>query len=261
MRRTRLNGFPAEVPEYIRSRFESADIYDSSSSPEARVYFIDADGGYFLKRAKRRTLEREVKLTHYFNLIGLGANVISYTTGAYDWMLTERVIGEDCTHRTYLEDPMRLSALLGERLRELHSTPCELCPVKNRTEEYLAAVLENYRTENYDTSQFPDSFGYRTADEAYAALKDGMAGLRSDVLIHGDFCLPNIMLDNWKPTGYIDVGCGGIGDRHIDLFWGTWTLWFNLKTDKYTARFLDAYGRDKVDHDLIRTVAAAEVFG
>ncbi len=261
MRRTRLNGFPTEVPENIRRRFEAADIYDSSCSPEARVYFIDADCGYFLKRGAHKTLEREVKLTHYFNLIGLGARVLSYTTDRYDWMLTERVMGEDCTHRTYLEDPMRLSALLGERLRELHSTPYELCPIKNRTEEYLKTVLENYRTGNYDTSQFPDSFGYRSADEAYAALKDGMAGLRSDVLIHGDFCLPNVMLDNWKPTGYIDVGNGGVGDRHIDLFWGTWTLWFNLKTDKYTARFLDAYGRDKIDPELIRTVAAAEVFG
>jgi kanamycin kinase len=29
----------------------------------------------------------------------------------------------------------------------------------------------------------------------------------------------------------------------------------------YRGRFFDAYGRDKVDEDLIRVVAAAEVFG
>ena len=85
--------------------------------------------------------------------------------------------------------------------------------------------------------------------------------MRRDVLIHGDYCLPNIMLDHWRFSGFIDLGFDGIGDRHIDLFWGTWTLWFNLKTDKYRDRFYDAYGRDCIDSEQIRVVAAAEVFG
>ena len=85
--------------------------------------------------------------------------------------------------------------------------------------------------------------------------------LQSKVLLHGDYCLPNIIFDNWKFSGFIDVGNGGVGDRHIDLFWGVWTLWFNLKTNKYQERFLDAYGRDKADETALKIVAAAEVFG
>ena len=85
--------------------------------------------------------------------------------------------------------------------------------------------------------------------------------LKSDTLLHGDYCLPNIMLENWRFTGFIDLGRGGIGDRHIDLFWGAWTLEFNLHTDKYGSRFLDAYGRDRVEEEMLRVVAAAEVFG
>ena len=73
--------------------------------------------------------------------------------------------------------------------------------------------------------------------------------------------MPNIILDNWKFSGFIDLDCAGVGDRHIDLFWGTCTLWFNLKTNQYYDRFLDAYGRDKVDEELFKVVAAAEVFG
>jgi kanamycin kinase len=45
------------------------------------------------------------------------------------------------------------------------------------------------------------------------------------------------------------------------LFWGAWTLFFNLKTDQYRQRFIDCYGRDKVDDELLRVVAACEVFG
>jgi carboxyl-terminal processing protease len=54
------------------------------------------------------------------------------------------------------------------------------------------------------------------------------------------------------------VGGGGVGDRHVDLFWGSWTLNFNLKTDKYCQRFLDAYGREHFEPEMLRTIAAIE---
>jgi kanamycin kinase len=79
--------------------------------------------------------------------------------------------------------------------------------------------------------------------------------------LHGDYCLPNVLLDDWRFGAFIDVGNGGVGDRHIDLFWGVWTLAFNLTTDRYRDRFLDAYGRDRADEQLLPIIAAAEVFG
>ena len=69
------------------------------------------------------------------------------------------------------------------------------------------------------------------------------------------------MLDDWRFSGFIDLGNGGVGDKHIDLFWGAWTLNFNLKTDKYRNRFLDAYGRSDIEEEIFRVIAAAEVFG
>jgi kanamycin kinase len=122
-------------------------------------------------------------------------------------------------------------------------------------------VERNYRTGNYDKSAFPDSFGYANADDAYAVFKSGKDSLLGEVLIHGDYCLPNLMLASWRFSGFIDLGNSGVGDRHIDLFWGAWTLKFNLGTDAYRNRFLDAYGRDKVIEEKLRVIAAAEVFG
>ena len=92
-------------------------------------------------------------------------------------------------------------------------------------------------------------------------IKKYGSALKNDTLIHGDYCLPNVMLDNWKFSAFIDVGNGGVGDKHIDLFWGVWTLWYNLKTHEYGDRFLDAYGGQNFDRDMLRVVAAYEVFG
>ena len=237
-------------------------MYDSSCSPEARVYFIEKDMGAYLKSSALGTLKREAEMTEYFHKKGIGAEVLYYgSDGERDWLMTSRVRGEDLTDALYLSDPKRLSEILGQKLRELHESDFSGCPVQNRTKEYLSLAEENYRTGNYDKSAFPDSFGYRSADEAYRVLTEGKKLLRNDTLIHGDYCLPNVMLDNWRFTGFIDLGNGGVGDRHIDLFWGAWTLWFNLKTNAYRNRFFDAYGRDKIEQDTLKIVAAAEVFG
>lgn len=261
MKRTLVQGLPQETPAEIRAFANGADIYDSSCSPDARVWLIDRDKGYYLKKYRAGALAREAEMTAYFHQKGLGAEVLSYRTDAYDWLLCASVAGEDCTHQEYLDDPKRLCDTVATQLRALHEIDFSDCPVKDRTGEFLHLAEENYRTGNFDPSHFPDSFGYRSAEEAYAVLTAGKASLRRDVLIHGDYCLPNIMLDHWRFSGFIDLGFAGIGDRHIDLFWGTWTLWFNLKTDKYRDRFYDAYGRDCIDPERIRVVAAAEVFG
>ena len=262
MKRTLIDNFdPSTLPESAARLARGAKVYDSSCSPEAKVYFIDRDDGYYLKCARCESLSREAEMDGYFHSLGLGAEVVDYLTADRDYLLTRRVIGEDCTHAEYLSRPERLAELLGTELRKLHEIRYTGCPVFDRTGEYLETVEQNFNSGNYDKSSFPDSFGYSCAQEAYAVLKDGRDGLRSNVLIHGDFCLPNVILKDGKLSGYIDLGGAGVGDRHIDLFWGAWTLWFNLKTDKYRERFYDAYGRDKIDKELIRVVAAAEVFG
>ena len=183
------------------------------------------------------------------------------TDSDYDFLLTRAIIGEDCTHTDYLSAHTRLARTTGALLRALHETTPKFCPVTDRVGEYLALAKANYESGNYDKSNFPDSFGYRSAEEAYAVLEAGKHLLKSDTLIHGDYCLPNIILTDWRLSAFIDVGNGGIGDRHIDLFWGAWTLWFNLKTNAYRDTFLDSYGRDKINEDALRVVAAAEVFG
>ena len=261
MKRTPIHVDLSVFPDSLRPIVEGADLYDSSCSPEARVLFINRDLGYFLKKAPAGSLKKEADLTRYFHKKGLAAPVLSYVCDEYDWLLTQRVLGEDLTHKLYLDDPKRLCDVWAEQLRQLHETDASDCPVKDRTAEYLALAHSNYRTGKHDLSLFPDGWGFASAEQAFGQLQKNEHMLKSNVLIHGDYCLPNVIFDDWRFSGYIDLGNGGVGDRHIDVFWGVWTLNFNLKTDKYTARFLDAYGRDAVSTDLLRTVAAAEVFG
>lgn len=261
MKRTPAVIDPKDFPEELCELLKEAKAYDSSSSMEARVYFIDKGAGCFMKVGEKGTLEREALMDNYFNSLGIGAPVLNYLSSDKDYLLTEMVSGEDLTDGIYLSDGKWLAEKMGEVLRQLHEMRPIGCPVKDRVSEYLGLAEKNFRSGEYDNSAFPDSFGYRSAEEAYAFLKENEKILKSDTLIHGDFCLPNIIFKDKRLSGYIDLGNAGIGDRHIDIFWGAWTLFFNLRTDEFTDRFLDAYGRDRIDNLALRTVAAAEVFG
>ncbi len=261
MKRNRIVPMLEEYPSEFHTLMLGADVYDSSCSEEARVIFIDRDEGYFLKSAPRGALKNEADMTAFFHRLGLGAEVLHYVSQDRDWLLSARVKGEDCTWRPYLDDPKRLCDTTATLLRQLHETDFSDCPVPDHSKRYFETAARNYREGKYDTSLFPDNWGYATAEEAWAVVSENRAVLRADTLLHGDYCLPNIMLDDWKFSGFIDLGNGGVGDRHVDLFWGAWTLYFNLKTDRYRDRFLDAYGRDRVEPDMLRVIAAFEVFG
>ena len=254
MKRTKICLTADSFPDRFASYLKDSDIYDSSCSPAAKVIFIDKDGGYYLKSSGKGSLEREAILDGYFHKKGLGARVVDYFSDEMDWLLTERVAGEDCTYAEYLDDPRRLCDTIATLLRELHELKIADCPIEH-TSKYLETVDRNYKNGAFDSD-----FWSGTAEEAYKIVCEHKHLFKTDTLLHGDYCLPNIMLDNWKFSGFIDLGNGGIGDRHVDIFWGVWTLNFNLKTDKYRERFLDAYGRDKIDAEMLRAISAAEAF-
>ena len=261
MKRTLIDVKNMLFPTPFWHFLQNARVYDSSCSPEARVYYIEKDGGYYLKAAPKGTLAREAEMTRYFHSKGLGAQVLDYLSEGQDWLLTARVAGEDCTNADYLAEPRRLCDLLAHLLRELHETDHVGCPVPDRMTEYFGTAEKNYHEGVFDASYLPEHLRSLTADEAYRLVDENRYRFKSDTLLHGDYCLPNIMLDGWRFSGFIDVDHSGVGDRHIDLYWGVWTLAFNLKTPRYGARFLDAYGRDAVEPELLDVVAAAETFG
>lgn len=248
------------VPEIFHSLMRSCPVFDSSCSAAARVYYIEKEGGLFLKSAEAGSLRAEAELDAFFCSLGLGPEVLEYRTEGNDWLLTRRVPGEDCTHPEYLAQPERLAETMAQMLWDLHHRDAARCPVQNHTARYLRRARDNHAAGRYDMDLFPDNWGYRSPEEAWAVVEANAGCLKTDTLLHGDYCLPNVLLDNWKPTGFIDLGGAGVGDKHVDLFWGKWTLNFNLKTDKYCNRFLDAYGRENFEEEMLRVVAALEVF-
>lgn len=213
-----LGDFPKEL-HYI---FKDAKVYDSSSNPTMTVLYSDL--GYYVKIAEKDKLKKEAEMARLFEKMGMGAEVVSYISDDKDYMVTRSAKGEDAL--AFLDDPKKLCEVLAEAMKYLHSRPIKDVPIS-------------------------------LCMETYANTEKGSC-LKQDTFIHGDFCLPNVMLDNGEFSSFIDVGLAGIGDRHIDIYWVLWSLNYNLGTDKYTDHFLELYGRENVDMDVLKIVESVE---
>ena len=251
-----ITTFPDEIKPYING----AEIFDATFSDHAKTYYIDRNGGYFLKVAPKTKLEHQAKMMDYFHGKSVTARVCAFVQDdGNDYLLMERVKGESCLAEKYLREPEKLAVVIGESLRYLHDISPDGCPKKNITSSMIPLAHEKYKNNDCDPWML-EYADFNAPEEGYDFLCKNEYKLVEDVHLHGDACLPNIMLDDFKFSGFIDFEGGGTGDRHFDLLWAIWSLQHNLGTNDYKDKLLDAYGRDKFDIDRYRLCLALQAF-
>ncbi len=95
----------------------------------------------------------------------------------------------------------------------------------------------------WEPAQFAQEFG-RILKALHSADATGCpfgVKRRGSVLVHGDYCLPNVLVSDGKLSGLVDVGRAGFGNPELDLAAGVWTLQYNFGPG-FARGFLDAYG-------------------
>lgn len=212
-----------------------------------------------MKISPKGTLTDDALMTDYFFSKGLSARVCVYISDERDYLITEKIEGEDGISQKYLDNPEKLCDVFAESLRMLHEVDFTDCSRKNRMQEMYDQAIKNYKINNCDTLLLEQA-GIKSMEDGFRLMYEHMPMISSDVLIHGDYCLPNILLKDFRFAGFIDVGLGGVGDRHYDLYWGLWTLNHNLPALDMKERFFDAYGRDKIDMDRFRLCCIFSAF-
>jgi kanamycin kinase len=245
--------FPCE----IRYLFENAAVYDSSCSKDATVYYLDS--GYYIKIDKSSSLAAEAKMCKIFHNAGLGVEVVAYVCGDKDYLVTRAADGDDLTH--FLDYPEKLCKLLADALRNLHSQPIAGIPVSAGYARYMEAAVKSISDGCFDDHVLINRYMIMSKEEAFKIIQKHKHALLADTLVHGDACLPNIIQCNGKFSAFIDLNLAGIGNKHTDIYWALWSLQYNLKTEDYTDMFLDMYGRNNFNEEMLKVIAAYEFFG
>ena len=124
-----------------------------------------------------------------------------------------------CAER-YMKTPIKQVELLAETLQQLWSIPIENCPCNWSLEKRLQLAATNVASGSVDvTNTQPNTYGnsgFKNPEELLGWLMNNKP-TETAVISHGDFCLPNIFVDNDKLTGLIDLGRAGTSDKWHDI--------------------------------------------
>jgi len=245
-----VSDYPAELHPYLTG----GRFWETTSNPATPVLFCDS--GFYIKQGGKGELARESAMDILFAQRGIGPAVELYLSGERDYLVTRAVQGQSLLHDR--DDPKRLCEALAGALRLLHDQSTADVPVSTAHQYYLDTMVKPVPVHLNPRMQL-ERFPVSSPEEGWALVQAQREQLCADTLIHGDACLPNIFLDQWQFSAFIDCAQAGLGNRHCDLYWALWSLQFNLKTGQYSDCFLDAYGLEGIEPELIRMVAAMEM--
>ena len=238
---------PSEIIKWIGS----AAVYESSGHSSAKTLYIDHDDGAYLKIADHGFLHRAYVMQGFFHQHHLSSPVLDYISSDRDYLLIASVKGEDGTSKKHISNPKKLSDIFARSLRFLHDTDISNCPIEDKIGE-LIKLSETASFSKRHLDGISEYIGMVDSEKAANEIAQKSKLLKCDVLIHGDYCLPNVLYNDWNLEGFIDLADSGAGDRHYDLAMGLWTLYRNFKTYEYGWRFLDTYGWGNIDEERLR---------
>ena len=137
-----------------------------------------------------------------------------------NYLLMSRAPGVMSCDESILNNQELVTELLAKGLKKLWTVDISDCPMRWDLPVKLAAAKHNIENGGVDLDNVePETFGEGGFKDPQALL-DWLTEHQpplEPVLSHGDFCLPNIFVQDGDVSGYIDLGKTGIADKWQDI--------------------------------------------
>ena len=136
------------------------------------------------------------------------------------YLLMTKVPGEMACADKFLKDPDQLTTILVAGLHALWQVDINSCPCNWNLERKLQKAKYAVANNLVDIEDAePDTFGENGFENPNHLLEWLLSNKPEEELVfsHGDFCLPNILIENGEVSGYIDLGRTGISDKWQDI--------------------------------------------
>jgi aminoglycoside 3'-phosphotransferase II len=162
----------------------------------------------------------------------------------YCWLVVDCLPGEDAARSC--DSPAVKTYQLAKALRAIHALDPNACPFDETLTVKLERAADRMKANDVNTDDFDDENRGKTAAELFGEMERLRPTTEDIVVVHGDACLPNIMLDDGRFSGFIDCGRLGRSDRYQDLALACRSIATNLGSE-WVGAFLRAYGITNID--------------
>lgn len=137
-----------------------------------------------------------------------------------NYLLMSKIKGDMLCSSKFLRNPKLLLKLLAEGLHMLWSVDITHCPIAITLEDKLSMAEVRVLSDLCDMKNAePETYG----ENGFISPKHLLEWLKSNkpveklVFSHGDYGLPNIFGHRNRVSGFIDLGRGGVSDKHQDI--------------------------------------------
>lgn len=197
------------------------------------------------------SMRREIELLKWLEgKLPVPKVLLFFSDIEYEYFLMTEVKGIHSCDPSFGSDLPKLVRLLAKGLRMIHSIDIKNCPFDQRLDVKLKEA--EYRAVNglVDEDDFDDIRQGRKAVDLFHELLVAKPAKEDLVFTHGDYCLPNIIINNGDISGFIDWGRGGIADRYQDLALAARSLAYNFDA-KWIPLLFKEYGIYNTDYSKI----------
>lgn len=210
---------------------------DSIGCSGARIFLFDND--LVLKTEnKREDNDAEYEMmkwmgerSHDVEGVNVPQVIRYYNNGEKTYLLMTRLQGKMACDAEFIKDSKQMVIRLAKALKALWKIDISTCKRKRDLEYKLANARIRINRNLVDIEDAePETFG-PGGFECPMALYEYLVNHRPEeepVFIHGDFCLPNVFINEDETYGYLDLGNAGIGDKWNDIALALRSLRHNL---------------------------------
>lgn len=207
---------PNIISNYIaRKDFQT----DSIGKSDARVYVFE---DIVLKMQPiSEESENELQMMRWLNgKISVPSIIEHICESGFSYLIMTKCTGQMSCAERYMKNPIEQAELIAGALHQVWNIPTEDCPCNWSIEKRLQQASKNVISGNVNVADAqPNTFGsngFKSPEHLLNWLIDNKP-TEAQVVSHGDFCMPNIFVNDTGLTGLIDLGKAGVADKWQDI--------------------------------------------
>lgn len=159
----------------------------------------------------------------------------------FEFLLMSEIPGLPSHHQLLRSNLKDVISELAKGLKKLHSIDINDCPFNELISKKNSVIKQKIDRNEIDLENMLDQ-----VLELKSNIREGL------VFTHGDYCMPNIIINNNVLSGFVDLGRAGISDRYQDLALITRSMKYNNCSQEDINFFLEEYGLSKLNMDKVK---------
>lgn len=163
-----------------------------------------------------------------------------------EYLLMSEIKGVNASDQSHRDDLPAMLESLGYGLKSIHRVRIANCPFDQSLNVKIKEAKNRVEQKQVDEDDFDEVRKGRNARDLLDELISNRPVMEELVFTHGDFCLPNIIMENKRIGGFIDWGRAGIADKYQDVALAIRSISRNFGKE-YVPFFLEGYGISDLD--------------